>query len=190
MCAVSDSGSRRSDATQNRARILAAATVALTESSDISLNAIARRAGVANATLYRHFATREALILEVYRQEVRQVVRAADELLADLAPDEALRQWVQRLAQYAMTKHGLAQALRTATGPGTVVFAETYHLIVGALATLLAAAERAGSVRAGLDPDDVILALAGVWEIDPASDWKSRAHRLYELVFSGLKARP
>jgi len=86
-----------------------------------------------------------------------------------------------------MTKHGLAEALRTATGSGTTLFAETYELIVGALAKLLAAAERAGAVRPGLDPDDVILALAGLWEIDPASDWKTRTHRLYDLVFSGLK---
>jgi AcrR family transcriptional regulator len=189
MCAVSHSvPRRRSDATQNRELILAAATAALTESNDISLNEIAKRAGVANATLYRHFATREALVFEVYRHEVQQVVEAADELLAKLAPAEALREWVQRLAEYAMTKHGLAQALRTATGPGTVLFTETYNLIVGALATLLAAAEGTGSVRPGLDPDDVILALAGLWEIDPVSDWKTRARRLYELVFDGLKA--
>jgi hypothetical protein len=86
-----------------------------------------------------------------------------------------------------MTKHGLAEALRTATGSGTTLFAETYDLIVGALAKLLSAAERAGAVRPGLDPDDVILALAGLWEIDPASDWKMRTHRLYDLVFTGLR---
>jgi len=39
-----------------------------------ALNAIAKRAGVANATLYRHFPTRESLVLEVYRHEVRQLV--------------------------------------------------------------------------------------------------------------------
>jgi len=47
---------------------------------------------------------------------------------------------------------------------------------------------QAGIVRAGLDPDDVILALAGLWEIDPATDWKARARTLYDLVFTGLKA--
>jgi hypothetical protein len=44
-------------------------------------------------------------------------------------------------------------------------------------------------VRAGLNPDDVILAFAGLWEIDPASDWKTRARALYRLVFTGLEAR-
>jgi hypothetical protein len=37
---------------------------------------------------------------------------------------------------------------------------------------------------------DVILALAGLWEIDPATDWKARARTLYDLVFTGLKADP
>jgi hypothetical protein len=49
--------------------------------------------------------------------------------------------------------------------------------------------EAAGEVRAGLSPDDVILAFAGLWEIDPASDWKTRTRALYRLVFTGLEAR-
>jgi len=183
-----DARKRRLDAAQNREAILAVALAALTESSEVSLNAIAKRAGVANATLYRHFPTRESLVLEVYRHEVRHVVSAADQLLDDREPGAALREWVARLAQYAMTKHGLADAMRAAASPGSALFEETYVPIVSALGRLLAAAEEAGLVRAGLDPDDVILALAGLWEIDPSTDWKARASRLYDLVFTGLRA--
>lgn len=182
-----DARKRRSDAAKNRERILAAALAALTESSDVSLNAIAKRAGVANGTLYRHFPTRESLVLEVYRHEVRALVDTADRILADREPDVALREWVVRLAQYAMTKHGLADALRSAAKPGSELFEETYAPIVAALGRLLTAAEKTGAVRAGLDPDDVILALAGLWEIDPNTDWKARAGRLYELVLTGLR---
>jgi AcrR family transcriptional regulator len=185
---AADARKQRSDAAQNREAILAVALAALTESSDVSLNAIARRAGVANATLYRHFPTRESLVLEVYRHEVRQVAGAADQLLAEHEPGDALREWVARLAQYAMTKHGLAAAMRAAATPGSALFEETYAPIVGSLGTLLAAAGQAGVVRAGLDPDDVILALAGLWEIDPETDWKAQAARLYDLVFTGLRA--
>jgi AcrR family transcriptional regulator len=184
---AADARKRRSDAAQNREAILAVALAALTESSDVSLNAIAKRAGVANATLYRHFPTRENLVLEVYRHEVRQLVDTATQLLAEREPGEALREWVARLAQYAMTKHGLADAIRAAASPSSELFEETYAPIVGALGKLLAAAEQAGAVRNGLDPDDVILALAGLWEIDPGTDWKARAARLYELVFTGLR---
>lgn len=184
---AADGRKRRSDAAQNREAILAVALAALTESSDVSLNAIAKRAGVANATLYRHFPTRENLVLEVYRHEVRQLVDAAGQLLAEREPGEALREWVARLAQYAMTKHGLADAIRAAASPGSDLFRETYAPIVGALGRLLAAAGHAGTVRDGLDPDDVIVALAGLWQIDPSTDWKARAARLYELVFTGLR---
>ena len=41
-------------------------------------------------------------------------------------------------------------------------------------------------MRPGLDPDDVLLSLAGLWEIDPKSDWRGRARRLFDLVFGGL----
>ncbi|MDX6341015.1 MAG: hypothetical protein QOH87_1153 [Trebonia sp.] len=179
---------RRADAARNRDTILAAALAALTESGDASLNSIAKRAGVANATLYRHFPTRESLVLEVYRHEVRQLAEAADQLLVKESPGDALRDWVQRLAQYAMTKHGLADALRAATGSGTALFAETYDPIVAALERLLVAAEYAGTVRPGLDPHDVILALAGLWEIEPTTDWQARARQLYDLIFTGLQA--
>jgi hypothetical protein len=128
-----------------------------------------------------------AAVLEVYRHEVRQLVSTADQLLAEREPADALREWVARLAQYAMTKHGLGQAIRAAASPGSALFEETYSPIVAALGRVLAAAEQAG-VRAGLDPDDVILALAGLWEIDPATDWKARARTPYDLVFTGLKA--
>jgi len=79
------------------------------ESPDASLNAIAKRAGVANATLYRHFPTREELVLATYDHEVSQLVDAADQLLRQQAPIDALRSWVERLARYAVTKHGLAE---------------------------------------------------------------------------------
>ena len=141
---------QRSDAAQNREAILAAALDALSESADASLNSIAKRAGVANATLYRHFPTRGHLVLEVYRQEVQQLVEGADQLPRRApTPVDALRQWVDRLAQYAMTKHGLASALGSATNSETPLYAETYDLIVTALARLLSACEEAGSIRPG-----------------------------------------
>jgi AcrR family transcriptional regulator len=110
---------KRSDGRRNREAILAAALEALTESPDASLNAIAKRAGVANATLYRHFPTREELVLATYQHEVRKLVDAVDLLLQEQAPIDALRSWVERLARYAVTKHGLADALRKATSPGS-----------------------------------------------------------------------
>jgi AcrR family transcriptional regulator len=179
---------KRSDARRNRDAILAAALEALTASPDASLNAIAKRAGVANATLYRHFPTREELVLAVYQHEGQRLVDAAGSLLQQQAPIDALRSWVERLARYAVTKHGLADALRKATTPGSDLSStDTYGAIVAALGRLLQANVAAGTLRPGLDPDDVILALAGLWQLDPASDWKAQAQRIYEIVLSGIQ---
>ena len=179
---------KRSDARRNRDAILAAALVALTESPDASLNAIAKRAGVANATLYRHFPTREDLVLATYEREVGKLVDAVDVLLREQAPIDALGSWVERLAAYAVTKHGLADALRKATSPGNDLSSTgTYDAIVGALDRLLQANISAGTLRPDLHADDVILALAGLWQLDPASDWKGQAQRLYDIVVGGLQ---
>jgi AcrR family transcriptional regulator len=179
---------QRRDARRNHDAILAAALEALTASPDASLNAIAKRAGVANATLYRHFPTREELVLAVYQHEVRRLVAAADLLLREQSPNDALRNWVEHLARYAVTKHGLADALRKATTPGSDLSStDTYSAIVAALDRLLQANISAGTLRAGLDADDVILALAGLWQLDPAGDWRAQAQRIYDIVLSGLQ---
>jgi AcrR family transcriptional regulator len=179
---------RRSDAQRNREAILAAALEALTESPDASLNAIAKRAGVGNATLYRHFATREELVLAAYEHELAELVRTADTLLRKQEPADALRRWVERLARYAVTKHGLADALREATSPRSDLSStDTYDAIVAALDRLLQANIAAGTLRADLDAHDVILALAGLWQLDPAGNWKVQAQRIYEIVLGGLR---
>ncbi len=179
---------KRSDARRNHDAILAAALEALTQSPDASLNAIAKRAGVANATLYRHFPTREELVLATYQHEVQKLIDAAGLLLQEQAPIDALRSWVERLATYAVTKHGLGDALRKATTPGSDLHStDTYAAIVAALDRLLQANISAGTLRAGLDAHDVILALAGLWQLDPASDWKAQARRIYDIVLSGLQ---
>jgi AcrR family transcriptional regulator len=178
---------KRRDASRNRDAILAAALEALSQSPDASLNAIAKRAGVANATLYRNFPTREALVLASYQYEVGRVVDEAESLLARHTPIDALGHWVDSLARYAVTKHGLADALREATRPGSDLYTDTYGAIVAALDRLLQANIAAGTLRPGLDAEDVILALAGLWQLDPATDWQAQARRIYAIVLGGLK---
>src|SRR3954451_15637667 len=102
----------RSDARENRDRILDVARAALEESSDTSLNQIAQRANVGAGTLYRHFPSREALVLAVYQLDVNQLAESApDRLAAAGAPLEALRDWTTQLVKYMRMKHGLGDAL-------------------------------------------------------------------------------
>jgi AcrR family transcriptional regulator len=179
----------RSDARRNRERLLEVATAsfAAADGRPVSLESIAREAGVGIGTLYRHFPTREALVLEVYRHEVQQAADAAPALLERLRPLDALREWMERLAQYGMTKVGLADALSSVASHESLA-AEAYEPIIGALSLLLRANEEAGTVRAGLDPDDVLLIMGFLWRIDPESDWRARSGRLLDILIDGLRA--
>jgi AcrR family transcriptional regulator len=176
----------RADAQQNRDRILEAARQAFAESGDASLNSIAKKAGVGPGTLYRHFPSREALVLAVYRYDVQKLADAAAELLAQHPPQRALRLWFDRLAYYGMIKHGLADVLHAATSDGLA--GETYGPVIGAITLLLTACEEDGSVRSGIDPDDVILLLGFLWRIDPGPAAANRAARLLDLIMAGLQA--
>jgi AcrR family transcriptional regulator len=176
----------RADAQQNRHRILEAARDALATSGDASLNSIAKKAGVGPGTLYRHFPNREALVLAVYRYDMQQLADTAPKLLAESPPIEALRLWLDQLAHYGMIKHGLAGVLHTATSDGLV--GETYEPLIGAITQLLRACAEDGSIRAGHDPDDVLLILGALWRIDPGPGAEARAGRLLDFVMAGLRA--
>jgi AcrR family transcriptional regulator len=176
----------RADAQHNRQRILEVAREALAASSDASLNSIARKAGVGPGTLYRHFPNREALVLAVYRYDVDQLADAAPKLLAEHPPIEALRLWFDQLAHYGMIKHGLADVLHAATSDGLA--GETYEPVIGAITLLLRACTDDGSIRAGHDPDDILLILGFLWRIDPGPEAEAKAARLLDLVMAGLQA--
>src|ERR1700689_5151829 len=82
----------RADARRNFDLLVASAADAIAErgADDVSLEEIARRAGVGIGTLYRHFPTRHSLLEAVYRGQVEAMRAKADELLRSDSPSEAL----------------------------------------------------------------------------------------------------
>lgn len=178
----------RSDAQRNRERILEVALAELTRSADAPLSAIAKKAGVGQGTFYRNFPNREALVLEVYRHEMQQVADAAAQLLGTREPDRALREWMDRLAQFAMAKVGMAEAIRQAMSASDNAAKPGHAPVTAAAELLLRACEKAGTIRPGVTADDFLLAIAGLWQIDPRADWQPRITRLLDLVMDGLRA--
>ena len=172
---------RRADAQKNRERILEVAREALTASGDASLNTITKRAGVGAGTLYRHFPTREALVLAVYHRDVDTIVDAAPELLKAHPPVQAFRLWCGRLAETGQIKRGLADALTTAN--------EDDHAapVLAAIELLLDACKRSGSARPDLAAYDVLLLVGFLWRMEPAADWRRRADRLLDVVIAGMR---
>ncbi|WP_155359023.1 TetR/AcrR family transcriptional regulator [Acrocarpospora macrocephala] len=178
----------RKDALGNRERILTVARDALAASTSASLTAIAKQAGVGIGTLYRHFPTRESLILELYRHDIQQLIDLAPALLESHPPLAALRRWFEEVARYGRLKYGVAEVIHAATNGG--LDDEYYQPFVDAIAVLLNAGSAAGSLKPDLVPEDVLLQLSVLWRIDPARDGEARAARILTLVIDGLLAKP
>lgn len=152
-----------------------------------SLEDIARRAEVGIGTLYRHFATREALLEAVYRREVDQLCDAAPELIATLPPYEALNEWLRRFVAYAATKKGWAGALKAALGPNSDVFAHSRNRMINALELLIKTNVDAGLMRADVSAEDVLRAIGALCHTVETPDWQEVTTRLAGLFLDGLR---
>jgi AcrR family transcriptional regulator len=175
----------RADARLNRERILSVAYKAFADDPDVSLNTIGKLAGVGAGTLYRHFPTREDLILAVYRQELQSIVDSVHDLVAEYSPLEALRVWFLRLADFARVKHGLGEALQTAAGKDVADEANTS--VTEAVAVLLQTCETAGEVRPGLEAADILLLMGFLWSRAAGDAGEQQARRVLDLAISGLQ---
>jgi AcrR family transcriptional regulator len=179
---------RRADAVRNREKLLTAAVdVFAQDGTDVSLERVAKRAGVGIGTLYRHFPTRDALVEAAYRNEVARLHEAAGELLAEHPPDEALALWMDHYVTYAVAKRGMRDALQSLTASNSELYAESRAQITEAIATLLEAGAAAGTIRADVDPRDVLLATGSIWNATEDPDWQDRARRLLALLMDGLR---
>src|SRR5215213_7387027 len=136
----------RSDAQRNRDKLLTAATGAFAEEGEgVALEAVAARAGVGIGTLYRHFPSRDALVVAAYQHEVDSLCAAARALLESRPADEALQAWAQRFTDYVATKRSMGGALRTCVSSDSPLFAETRERILGALRLLIDAGAADGT---------------------------------------------
>lgn len=154
---------RRADAQRNRDAIMRAAReLVISRGPDVGMDEIARAAGVAVGTLYRHFPTKKDLVEAIVAELATVIGESLDEALARVssganqAIDEieallrrvALDMRQERLLRYAVA--GLAEnSLQEVRQRGRT-----------AVAQLVAAAHRDGSVYPDITVDDVILLLA------------------------------
>lgn len=178
----------RADAQRNRQRLIEVAQRAFTTGDGkVSLEAVAKDAGVGIGTLYRHFPTREALVEAVYLAERRRLCDAADELLAEQAPEQALRTWMDRFADYIATKREMADALRALIADGTVTRSQAREELSVAVRRMLDAGAAAGTLRDDARAEDVVVALVGVFSVCALPDQRGQAGRLLDLLMDGLR---
>jgi AcrR family transcriptional regulator len=178
----------RTDALRNRERILEVAKEAFTrQGADASLDEIAKQAGVGAGTLYRHFPTRDALIEDVYRNEVEKLAAAAGRFAETMSPIEALRTWMLLLVDHIAAKHIIAPALNSIIGGPSRLYEGSRRLIQGAIDELVKRAKGSGDLRRDLDPFDLLRALIGVSHVGSGTDWQQSARRLVDILIAGSR---
>jgi AcrR family transcriptional regulator len=176
----------RVDAQDNHDRILAAArTTFATESLDVPMRELARRAGVGAATLYRHFPTKEALVVETFAEQMAACTAAVATGLVAPDPWHGFCQAIEQVCVIHARNRGFTAAFMT-TFPHAIDFTATRNQAMRSLAELISRARTAGRLRPDFTTDDLILILrasGGIQTGTPAA-----ARRFATLLIQGIKA--
>ena len=185
------SGARplRADAARNRRSVIDAARDAFARHGvTASLDDVARAAGVGPGTLYRHFPSRDDLILAVIDDGLADLHRLGVELLDETDPLAAVNRWLDAYIEQGSMFEGLARTL--ACPPAIAHENSSCQLAIDAGTALIRRAAEAGTLRADVDADDVRhLAAAIAWvsgQLPPAPDRRSR---LLQMMLDGIRPR-
>jgi AcrR family transcriptional regulator len=174
----------RSDAQDNRDRILSVARETFAaQGLDVSMREIARRAGVGPATLYRRFPTKEALVVEVFSEQMRACADAVSTGLAHPDAWEGFRRTVEEVCVVHVLNRGFAAAFAS-TFPGAIDFTAVRDTAVRRLAELVRRAKATGRLRADFTVDDLVLLLMGSGGVRMATP--AAARRFATLFLEGV----
>jgi AcrR family transcriptional regulator len=178
----------RADARRNRDRILAAAVEVFgADGADAQMDDVARAAELGVGTLYRHFPTKTALMVELVR---RKIVRFSANLeraeVEHEDPFEALaytmRSNAESLEDDAATRHAM--------GVGTEIWSqltEEQAPLLEHTERLIERGRKEGRLREDLGANDISMLMCGIAaSIDRGFDWR----RHLELVLDGMRPRP
>ncbi|MEU2426421.1 helix-turn-helix domain-containing protein [Streptomyces sp. NPDC007851] len=171
----------RKDAARNYDALVTAAREAFAEhGADVSLEDVARRAGVGIGTLYRNFPTRRDLFESVYADEVNALCRAAVELTGQ-EPWEALTSWLDRFTGYMVTK----RAVREALNDESEIFSACRESMYAAGGPLLERAQKAGVVRTDMEIGDLLRMVSGITAT--AFDDDTQRKRVMGIALDGVR---
>lgn len=180
----------RADARRNYDALIAAADeMFTTHGPDVPLDEIARRAGVGNATLYRHFPHRRDLLVAVCVGEVEALCVLGDELHAEPDPGHALARWLRAYIEHVSAKHGLAAAFATGRRENSELVAACQSAVETIGSSLLQRAKDQGAVRHDVDLPDVITLVNAIAMAAEANDHRG-TDRLLAIVLAGIAGRP
>jgi len=169
----------RADARRNLERVLDAATDAFAASGpDVSIDEIARAAGVGHGTVFRRFPTKDDLMYAVIERHVAQMCSIAEEALSSEDPGEAFFDFALQAAELVMSTPGLHKCVvHCGEKPRGAELDELGRKIV-------ARAQRAGAVRNDIKPAEVSPLVRAALLAAPPGQWR----RYLDVVLDGLRA--
>ena len=171
-------------AAENRAALIMAAREIFAEQGvDAPLSAIAKRAGVGQGSLYRHFPTREALAAAVYEGEMTALFDEARD--PSRSAVDNLEAFLRGFVEYLVAHGGLARTLAAVVDPA--VQAEGGSELERTVADLLARAAADGAVRADVAAGAVLIVLHGIGSAADRPHWASESRAAIELLINGLR---
>lgn len=182
---------RRSDVRRNEQVLLdAAAAVFVRAGVDAPVREIAAEAGLGMGTVYRHFPTRADLVVAVFRHQLdglaAEAPSTADAPPTTGTPYDVLRAWVDRFADFLITKHGLAAALHSDQAGFESLHAEFVERLMPVLDRLLAASAAAGQTRDDVRAYDLMLGIGNLCiGVETLADY--RARNMIDLLLAGLR---
>ncbi|MFJ1457027.1 TetR/AcrR family transcriptional regulator [Nocardia sp. N2S4-5] len=181
----------RADARRNRALILSAAQRAFAEhGTSVSLAEVARRAGVGAGTVHRHFPAKTDLVEAVVQQRVDRLTALA--IGYRDAPDAgaAFIEFCAKVVIGAPRNKAMCDVLESDDGWPRELLRGAGERFRHALAALLVAAQREGSVRADLTMPDVVALFAGCLAVQRSSGLTDTLSRPAALVLDAMRAAP
>ena len=178
----------RADAERNRQRLVDAATELFRERGlEVGVGEIAERAGVGRGTLFRNFPSKDALVIAVVVERIRESIERGRALLSEEDPSSA----VFALIDEAIERQAEDRALFEALAGDWIAHPEiraAHDDMLAVLEQILDRAQAAGSIRADVSAVDVMLAIKGVCEVQRLFPGLPRdiGRRQLELVKAGL----
>jgi len=181
----------RADAVRNRERIIAAARETMVEfGAEVPLDEIARRAGVGNATLYRHFADRLELIHHVTLSVMSRTADRAERALAEESDAfQALRRFVHDAVEERIG--ALCPLLSDGIDPAHPELLDARERLEAAIEAVMGAARDSGQLRTDIAVGDLMVAITQLTRPLPGSgcvDFDRFVHRHLQLFLDGLLA--
>ena len=179
----------RADARRNRLRVLAAAKEAFeAEGASVSVETIARQAGVGVGTVYRHFPTKEALFEAIIVTTFEALLEEARGLADADDPGAALYGYLARLFEESETSKAIKEALGGSEFEPSESAQELFTNLEQALSVLLERAQASGDARSDVTVEEVFALVGGACQASHAMGGGATSSlRLCSVICDGLR---